>query len=427
MITSLRLKDFKNFTDETLHLGPLTIIVGANASGKSNLRDAFQFLQGLSLGFTLSEIINGRFGPGSQVMWSGIRGPGLELFRLGRDTFALHVSLNSNKKKIEYCIEIGIDSGSNHFFRVVCEELRVENQVIYTSHPGTSDSVHGQNDDTHLLLRMAKGEGQRRLGHRIAVRPNQPALTQIHEHQHVLRTHKGHAEAARTALADMRFLDPIPEQMRKPAFPGQTVLGDGGENLPAVLQALYQDPVLGVPLTDWINELTPMDIQSLEFPKDPLTGEIRLAIQESDDRRVSAYSTSDGTLRFLAILAALFQPTLFGPRSFGLLFFEEIDNGLHPSRLYLLLDLLKIATDERPVQVVTTTHSPALLAKVDDAAFEDISVVCRRSDTHNAVIRRLADLPDAHELRNSQGMDRLHASGWMEDIIDFDDEEQVSA
>ena len=98
MITSLRLKDFKNFTDETLHLGPLTIIVGANASGKSNLRDAFQFLQGLSLGFTLSEIIDGRFGPGSQVMWSGIRGPGLELCRLGRDTFALHVSLNSNKK-----------------------------------------------------------------------------------------------------------------------------------------------------------------------------------------------------------------------------------------------------------------------------------------------------------------------------------------
>ena len=39
MITSLRLKDFKNFVDEKLHLGPLTIIVGANASGKSNLRD----------------------------------------------------------------------------------------------------------------------------------------------------------------------------------------------------------------------------------------------------------------------------------------------------------------------------------------------------------------------------------------------------
>lgn len=423
MITSLRLKDFRNFADETLHLGPLTIIVGANASGKSNLRDAFQFLQGLGLGFTLSEIIDGRFGPGSRVLWSGIRGPGIELFRLGQDTFALHVFLKSDREEIEYSIEIGKDPKSIYFFQVIREELRVENQIIYTSHPGASDPVHRQDDETHLLLRMARGEGQRRLGHRIAIRPNQPALTQIHEHQHVLRIHKEHAKVARDALANMRFLDPIPEQMRKPAFPGQTVLGDGGENLPAVLQALCRDPVRGAALTDWINELTPMDIQSLVFPEDLLTSEIRLAIQERDDRRVSAYSTSDGTLRFLAILAALLQSTLFGPHAFGLLFFEEIDNGLHPSRLYLLLDLLKIATDERPVQVVTTTHSPAMLAKVDDAAFEDVAVVCRRSDTHNAVIRRLADLPDAHELRNSQGMDRLHTSGWMEDIIDFDDEE----
>ena len=45
MITSLRLKNFKNFADETLKLGPFTVIVGANASGKSNIRDAFRFLQ----------------------------------------------------------------------------------------------------------------------------------------------------------------------------------------------------------------------------------------------------------------------------------------------------------------------------------------------------------------------------------------------
>ena len=422
MITSLRLKDFKNFADETLHLGPLTIIVGANASGKSNLRDAFQFLQGVGLGLTLSEVIDGRFGPGGLVMWSGIRGLGLELFRFEQDTFALQVSLILYDIQFEYYIEIGTDKNFVGFFCVICEEQKVDGQWVYTSHPGAGDPVHRQDDDTHLLLRMAKGEGQRRLGHRIAVRPNQPALTQIHEHKHVLRTHKGYAEAARAALADMRFLDPIPEQMRKPAFPGQTVLGNGGENLPAVLQALCKDPVLSTALTDWIDELTPMDIQSLVFPQDFLTGEIRLAIQERDDHRVSAYGMSDGTLRFLVMLAAL-----LGPSSRGLLFCEEIDNGLHPSRLYLLLDLLQTTTDARSIQVVTTTHSPVMVAKVDHAVFEDIAVVCRRSDTPSAVIRRLADLPDAHELRNSQGMDRLHTSGWMEDIIDFDDEEQVVA
>ena len=269
---------------------------------------------------------------------------------------------------------------------------------------------------------MAKGERQRKWGHRIAVRSNQPALTQIHEHRRILRIHKSYAYVAKTVLENMRFLDPIPEQMRNPSFPGQTVLGDGGENLATVLQALCEDSDLGAILMDWVSSLTPMDVQDLEFLPDSLTGLIQFAIREHDDRRVSAYSASDGTLRFLAMLAAL-----LGPRGRDLLFFEEIDNGLHPSRLYLLLDLLKAATDERGVQVVTTTHSPGMLAQIEDDVFEDTSVVCRRSDTHDAVIRRLADLPNAHELRNSQGMDRLHASGWMEDIIDFDDEEQVVA
>ena len=422
MITSLCLKNFKNFVDETLHLGPLTIIVGANASGKSNLRDAFQFLQGIGLGLTLSEVIDGRFGPGGQVLWSGIRGPGIELFHFGQDTFTLQVSLDVDDTQVEYSIEVGKGFDSVDFFRVVREEFRVAGQWIYTSHPGVGDAVHGQGDDTHLLLRMAKGAGQRRLGHRIAVRPNQPALTQIHEHGHILRTHKAYAAVVSSILAKMRFLDLSPEQMRRPAFPGQTVLGDGGEHLPAVLKALRDDADLGVILTAWINELTPMDIQSLEFPPDFLTHEIRLAIKERDGNLVSAYGVSDGTLRFLAMLAVLLEPS-----SQGLLFFEEIDNGLHPSRLYLLLDLLKVTTDERQVQVVTTTHSPAMLAKVDDDTFKDIAVVCRRSDTSSAVIRQLADLPDAHELRVSQGMDRLHASGWMEDMLDFEDVEPVAA
>lgn len=420
MITSLCLKNFKNFVDETLHLGPLTIIVGANASGKSNLRDAFQFLQGIGLGLTLSEVIDGRFGPGGQVLWSGIRGPGIELFRFKQDTFTLQVSLEVDDTQVEYSIEVGKGFDSVDFFRVVQEEFRVAGQWIYTSHPGVGDAVHDQDDDTHLLLRMAKGAGQRRLGHRIAVRPNQPALTQIHEHGHILRIHKAYTAAIRSALSNMRFLDPSPDRMRRPAFPGQTVLGDGGEHLPAVLKVLCEDPDLGATLTDWINELTPMDIQGLVFPPDLLTHEIRLAIEEHDGHRVSAYGVSDGTLRFLAMLAAL-----LGPSAQGLVFFEEIDNGLHPSRLYLLLDLLKVTTDERQVQVVTTTHAPAMLAKVDDDTFENIAVVCRRSDTSSAVIRRLADLPDAQELRVSQGMDRLHASGWMEDILDFEDEEQV--
>ena len=95
MITSLQLKDFKNFADETLRVGPFTVIVGANASGKSNIRDAFRFLHGIGRGYTLAEIIGGKYGSGGQLEWEPIRGAGREIVRSMRKLFALKVTPGS--------------------------------------------------------------------------------------------------------------------------------------------------------------------------------------------------------------------------------------------------------------------------------------------------------------------------------------------
>lgn len=82
MITSIRLKDFKSFGDETLRFGPFTILVGANATGKSNLRDALRFLHGVARGYTLAEIIDGRYDAGGQQEWEPIRGGPNEIIRM---------------------------------------------------------------------------------------------------------------------------------------------------------------------------------------------------------------------------------------------------------------------------------------------------------------------------------------------------------
>src|SRR5207249_2719431 len=74
MITRLRLQRFKNFRDAELHLGPLTLLVGANATGKSNLRDAFRFLHGVGRGYSLAEIFGEKWGDGGELQWHGIRG-----------------------------------------------------------------------------------------------------------------------------------------------------------------------------------------------------------------------------------------------------------------------------------------------------------------------------------------------------------------
>ena len=211
----------------------------------------------------------------------------------------------------------------------------------------------------------------------------------------------------------MRFLDLVPSRMREPAFPGQIVLGDSGEHLPTVLRAICEDSQRKETLVEWIRELTPMDVRDFEFPTDP-SGRVHLVFLEANDRRVSAYAASDGTLRFLAVLA-----TLLGPNPDGLYFFEEIDNGIHPARQWLLLELIEKQTAKQGIQVITTTHSPDLLTVMNDETFKNTSVVCRLEDADDAIIRPVAELPRAGELRKSQGLNNLLSGGWMEDALAF--------
>ena len=413
MINALRLVNFKNFADVTLRMGPFTVIVGANASGKSNLRDAFRFLHGVGRGYTLADILGGKYGAGGQVEWEQIRGPAKDIFRFGKSRFILSVGMTLDDTPVEYLVRVGIDIPD--VFRIKAERLLVAGDTIYTSHPESQDPVRAQRDDTHLLLRMGKTGEQRKYGHRIPVRPGQPALTQIGEHRRVVRSHERWAERVAQTFADMRFLDLSPDRMRQPAFPGQTVLGDSGENLPTVLKEICADERRKKTLAEWTQALTPMDVHDFEFPTDPTTGRVQLVLVERNGNKVSAYSASDGTLRLLAMLAAL-----LGTNPARLYVFEEIDNGIHPSRQQLLIDLMEGQTAKGRCQVVTTTHSPDLIELIGAKTFESTSVVCRCPDTDNAEIRAVAELPNASKLRESQGLGRLHRSGWMENAVLFE-------
>ncbi len=413
MIRKVGLRDFKNFADESLRVGAFTVIIGANASGKSNVRDAFRFLHGVGRGYTLAETVGGKYGAGGQVEWEPIRGGANELVRLGQRALSIELDARLADESIA-AYRIGARFDSQDGFRVEFEELHAMDELVYTSRPQPPDPLCEQDDDAQLLLRMGKTGAQRKYGHRIAVRRDQPALTQIQGVGHVARAHKDRARELANLLGRCRFLDPIPDLMRKPAFPGLVTLGDSGENLPTVLQKICADEGKREVLFDWVRELTPMDVEGFEFPRDPTTGLVQLAIRERNGRGISAYSASDGTLRFLAMLAALLDEA-----SAGLYFFEEIDNGIHPSRLHLLVDLIERQTGKGTVQVITTTHSPELLSMVNGDTFRNMSVVCRSEDTEDAVIRPVADLPDVENLRDTQGLGRLHAGGWMETAVAF--------
>ena len=420
MITSIRLMNFKNFADETLRVGPFTVIVGANASGKSNIRDAFRFLHGIGRGYTLAEILGGK----REAGWQPIRGAMNEIIRFGQTAFSIEVRMELEDAILSYLIEVSEDKRRANEFRFTKEELKGTFKPGYAkdfasfnakSDTHRDDSVRTQSDAFPLLLNMflaIKGKEPK-----VQIRFG-PALEEIGEpismSLHQKQFFEPYVQQVIDIFANMRFLELSPERMREPAFPGATVLGDSGENLPVVLRDICADPEREAILTSWIAELTPMDVTGFEFPTDP-SGRVHLTLCEANGRKVSAYSASDGTLRFLAMLAAL-----LGDNPSGLYFFEEMDTGIHPARQWLLLDLIEKQAAKRGIQIVTTTHSPDLLTFVNDSTFEHLSVVCRLEDSHDAIIRPVANLPNAEKLRTSQGgLGRLLTSRWMETALAF--------
>lgn len=421
MITSLRLKDFKNFGDETLRVGPLTVIVGANASGKSNIRDAFRFLHGIGRGYSPAEIAGGKHEAG----WGPIRGATNGLIRFHTDEgtseldrFSLDVEMKPDSTALSrltirdnarYQIAIRFENSSGGGLSVADEALRVDSDEIYTA-----DIF----DDPSNLLDRSKPAlwhapfALRNAGFTVGQATEAGYSSFFRSYgESDRRAHKA-TDVARH-LESMRFFDFKPDRIREPAFPGQTTLGDSGEYLPAVLREICVDQKRKSILTSWLRALTPMDVKDFEFPADA-SGRVHLVICEANGARVSANCASDGTLRFLAMLAALLGNDLT-----SIYFFEEIENGLHASRLHLLIELIERVTSDGTAQVIATTHSPAFLSLVSDSTFESTSVVCRMEDRNEAVIRRITNLPNAKELRKTQGLGRLLTGGWMETTLAF--------
>jgi len=177
--------------------------------------------------------------------------------------------------------------------------------------------------------------------------------------------------------------------------------------LSTVLQDLCEDKSREEAFVEWTRELTPLDVHGLHFQVIGLDGKVQLMLKEQDGRLISADSASDGTMRFLAYAAAL-----LGPKAAGTYVFEEIENGIHPNRVHLLLELLQKATAVSGTQIIATTHSPALLNFLRGESLDNVLLVTR--DGENSRVRCVGDLPPAAPDKSAAG--DLLESGWFENV-----------
>ncbi|MGB8953787.1 MAG: AAA family ATPase, partial [Tumebacillaceae bacterium] len=152
MLTKLRLKNFKSFEHAEFDLGPVTTLIGTNASGKSNVRDALRILHGISRGYTLAESIGEKYAEHGFLQWKGIRGGTREMvfseaierwceISITFVTELRRVTERRNSKKVSveelkgcYTIGIGFDSNNVLKPRIRSESLVIDGRGEYLFH-----------------------------------------------------------------------------------------------------------------------------------------------------------------------------------------------------------------------------------------------------------------------------------------------------
>ena len=159
--------------------------------------------------------------------------------------------------------------------------------------------------------------------------------------------------------------------------------------------------------------MTPLDAADFDF-ETAFSDRVLVYLVEAGGQRLSARSASDGTLRFLAVAAALLSPD-----SGRFYFFDELDNGIHPTRLHLLLQLARQTCRQNRIQVIGSTHNPALLTFLNAEDMEQARLIYRSEEMRESRVYNTLDLPDIKRLLENKELGRLHASGWLENAVFF--------
>jgi predicted ATPase len=106
-----------------------------------------------------------------------------------------------------------------------------------------------------------------------------------------------------------------------------------------------------------------------------------LVIRESGDINIPASRLSDGTLRFLALLALVYNPS---PPS--IICIEEPELGMHPDIIPIIAEMLIEAS--KNTQLIITTHSDLLVSKLKE--MPETILVCDWTD-YGTTLRRLTE------------------------------------
>lgn len=394
MLTRLEINGFKTFEKLDVELMPFSVVLGANAAGKSNLFDAISLLSFLATKDVAEAV-------------KELRGEPLELFRLTpsgrsrqlqisaevlvdpvvRDPWGSEVKLSHTRIRYEVTLE-------RREVKPGIERIQVAREAvlpIMRKDDSWARSVNPSKDFRTTYLKYVRQkpwltteelpEGLSFSVHQDGKQGrNRPAsaadATVLYS---ITNAEFPHLFALREEMRHWRLLQLDPALLRKPVpVTASDVLDPDGANLAAVLAQLKAETATearpaGV-LSDIAMELGHLisGVAHLDAELHEASREYRVELTMRDGLPFTSRVISDGTLRVLALLTLLHDP-----RHRGLICFEEPENGVHPGRIRQLVCRLQemvsnpmeySAEDGAPPlsQLLLNSHSPVVLSALVD-------------------------------------------------------------
>jgi predicted ATPase len=398
MLTRLKVSGFKNLVDLDVHFGPFTCVTGVNGVGKSNLFDAVQFLASLadrSLA-EAAQAVRGADGRGTDVdgLLTHTGGAAASEMSFEAEMLVPRQAVDDLGQTAEASITFlsyGLtlarrhDSGGDRLgpLEIVREELGHINlgeayrhlpfphrastwrksAVVGSRRAPFFISTEAAGDERVVTVHQDGGGG----GPRSVAARSLPRTVLSAANAAENPT----ALVARREMQSWKLLQLDPAQLREPDdFSAPSTLGKNGSHLPATLARLAPADQIYGRLRSRLAELVD-DVHDIWIDSDRHRELLTLMVATGDGARHAARALSEGTLRFLALAVVEVDP-----RATGLYCVEEPENGIHPSRLPAMAQLLRrLPTDvEAPLgsdnplrQVIVNTHSPGLVGQVPDA------------------------------------------------------------
>jgi predicted ATPase len=176
-----------------------------------------------------------------------------------------------------------------------------------------------------------------------------------------------------SSLRDIRRYDLLLNELRREQSPSdKEELSKAGDNMPSALKNLEMDERVFERLKSSFSIIAPhivdIGMDSLKTGK-----EFVEFVEENGFRKVESWHSSDGSLRALAILAALECADVD-----DVIIIEEPEQNLHPWAVRTLIDHIREVMEEKSIQVILTTHSEQVLERVNP---KEVRIATRSSET----------------------------------------------